>query len=185
MKTKYLVLTALMTSLTAVGAYIRIPAPVAPITLQVFFVLASGVLLGRFYGTVSQLLYALLGIVGLPIFSTGGGIGYILTPSFGFIIGFTGMAWIVGRLSEGKNGFSSLLVACLSGTALMYIVAMPYMYMILNIYLSKGFSIGHILKIGMLIYLPGDIVKCILCALVGSRLPMSLRVTAPSRKHMS
>ncbi|NLL40038.1 MAG: biotin transporter BioY [Clostridiales bacterium] len=178
MKTKYLALTALFAALTATGAYIKIPTPLAPITLQVFFALASGMLLGKRYGPVSQLLYALLGLIGLPFFSGGGGVGYILTPSFGFIAGFIGMSWLTGCLSEGERGFLRLFGACLSGTFLMYAVAIPYMYFILNIHLGRELSLGYILKTGMLIFLPGDILKCFACAVIGSRLPMSIRVSA-------
>lgn len=182
MKTKHLALTALFAALTAAGAYIKIPAPLAPITLQVFFALASGMLLGRKYGPASQLLYALLGLIGLPFFSGGGGIGYILTPSFGFIAGFIGMSWLTGRLSEGKRGLLRLFAACLSGTILMYVVAIPYMIFILNIHLGRELSMSYILKTGMLIFLPGDILKCFACAVVGSRLPMSMRVLSKRRK---
>lgn len=177
MKTKNLALTALFAALTAAGAYIRIPAPLAPITLQVFFSLASGMLLGRKYGPVSQLLYALLGLAGLPLFSGGGGIGYILTPTFGFIVGFIGLSWLTGLLSEGQRSLPRLFAACLSGTVLMYAVAIPYMYFILNIYLGRELSLAYILKTGMLIFLPGDILKCLACAVVGSRLPMSIRIS--------
>lgn len=181
MKTKYLILTALFAALTAAGSLIKIPAPIAPITLQVFFVMASGMLLGRTFGLLSMVLYAFMGLIGLPIFSTGGGIGYILTPTFGFIVGFMASAWFVGWLSEGRKDFKRLLLACLCGTAVMYIIAIPYMYLIMNLYLDKGFSLWKILQIGMLVYLPGDIIKCILCALLGSRLPLSLRIPAESQ----
>lgn len=183
MKTRNLILTALMAALTAAGAYIKIPAPLAPVTLQVFFTLASGVLLGRKYGAASQLLYALLGLTGLPFFAGGGGIGYILTPAFGFIIGFIGMSFMTGCLSEGKNSFIKLFIACLAGTAVMYLIAVPYMYLILNIHLGRGLSAGYILKTGMLLFLPGDIVKCFACALVVSRLPMSARVQKVAAKQ--
>ncbi|NLO46779.1 MAG: biotin transporter BioY [Clostridiales bacterium] len=170
MKTKYLVTSALMAALTAAGSLIKIPTPLAPITLQVFFMLASGMLLGKRYGALSQLLYALMGLLGFPIFSTGGGIGYTLTPTFGFILGFIAASYLVGRISEKGTTFIRLMTACLSGLAVMYLVAIPYMTLILNFYLKKGFRFGHILKIGMLIYLPGDILKCFLCAVLGVKL---------------
>jgi biotin transport system substrate-specific component len=170
MKTRYLVLTALMAALTAAGSLIKIPTPLAPITLQLFFTLASGILLGKKHGALSQLLYAFMGLIGLPVFSTGGGIGYILAPSFGFIPGFIFASYLAGFISEKGKTFFRLAAGCLMGSAVMYLAAIPYMVLILNLYLNKGFGFGYILKIGMLIYLPGDILKCILCALIFSQL---------------
>ena len=69
MKTRALILTALFAALTAVGAFLRIPFPIAPITLQVFFTAMAGVLLGPRYGALSQLVYVVLGLIGLPVFT--------------------------------------------------------------------------------------------------------------------
>jgi biotin transport system substrate-specific component len=174
MKTRYLILTALMAALTAAGSLIKIPAPLAPITLQFFFTLMSGALLGGAYGAFSQILYAFMGLLGLPIFSAGGGIGYILSATFGFILGFIAAAWVTGKLTE-KRGALRLMAACLLGTAVMYVIAIAYMTVILNSYLGKNLEFGYILQVGMLIYLPGDLLKCLLCALLGSRLAPVLR----------
>lgn len=176
MKTRNLILTALMAALTAAGSLIKIPIPLspAPVTLQFFFTLASGMLLGRKYGALSQILYMFMGLLGLPIFSTGGGIGYILTPTFGFVLGFIAASWLTGRFSEGKRSFLRLLPGCLIATAAMYVIAIPYMVMIMNLYMGKGLNFGYILQIGMLIYLPGDILKCMLVSFLGSRLPVAL-----------
>jgi biotin transport system substrate-specific component len=115
-----------------------------------------------------------MGLLGLPIFSAGGGIGYILSPTFGFILGFIAAAWVTGKLTE-KRGALRLMAACLLGTAVMYVIAIAYMTVILNSYLGKNLEFGYILQVGMLIYLPGDLLKCLLCALLGSRLAPVLR----------
>lgn len=83
-KTRSLVYCALFTALIAVGAFIKIPIPVVPFTLQYLFTMLAGILLG----SLSVLAYMILGLIGLPIFSEGGGIGYVFKPSFGYIIGF-------------------------------------------------------------------------------------------------
>ncbi|MBS3969060.1 MAG: biotin transporter BioY, partial [Clostridia bacterium] len=75
-------LVAMFASLTAVGAFIKIPIPYLPITLQVFFVFLAGILLGPRLGALSQIVYLTLGLVGLPIFAEGGGLGYVFHPSF-------------------------------------------------------------------------------------------------------
>ncbi len=87
MKTKMLLLTALFAALTAVGAFLKIPIPPVAITLQTLFMVLAGLLLGAKYGALSQLVYVALGLVGLPIFTQGGGFSYVLMPSFGFLLG--------------------------------------------------------------------------------------------------
>ena len=87
-KTKQLVFCSLFTALIAVGAFIKIPVPVVPFTLQYLFTMLAGLILGPRLGTISVAAYMLLGLAGLPIFTEGGGLWYVLKPSFGYIIGF-------------------------------------------------------------------------------------------------
>ena len=92
--------------LTALGAYVRIPLPFTPvpITLQTFFVLLSGAVLGRKWGSASQMGYLLLGIVGLPVFAgAGAGFAYLFGPTGGYIIGFIVASWLVGRIIHQKT----------------------------------------------------------------------------------
>ena len=87
-KTKDLVLTAMFTALITAGAYIRIPVPVCPFTLQFLFTTLAGIVLGKNKGAAATALYVVLGLAGLPVFTGGGGIGYVLQPTFGYLIGF-------------------------------------------------------------------------------------------------
>jgi len=86
--TKKMILASFFTVLTAIGAFIRIPLPFVPIVLQGLFVILSGMVLGSKWGAISQLAYVTVGIAGLPVFTGGGGIGYVLHPTFGYLIGF-------------------------------------------------------------------------------------------------
>ncbi len=70
---RIMTLSALFAVLTALGAFIRIPFPLVPITLQTFFVFLSGTLLGSRAGALAQVLYVGMGLIGLPVF-TGGGV---------------------------------------------------------------------------------------------------------------
>ena len=87
-RTRSMVYCALFTALIAVGAFIRVPVPVVPFTLQYLFTMLAGLLLGSRRGAVSVAVYVLLGLAGLPIFTEGGGLGYIFKPSFGYLVGF-------------------------------------------------------------------------------------------------
>ena len=78
MKTKGVIYCGLFTALIAVGAFIKIPIPVVPFTLQYLFTMLAGLLLGSRLGTVSVLSYMLLGLAGLPIFSRAADCGMCL-----------------------------------------------------------------------------------------------------------
>ncbi|HCD71273.1 MAG TPA: BioY family transporter, partial [Thermovirga lienii] len=83
---KTMVLAAMFAVLTTVGAYIRVPMPVVPFTLQTAFVLLAGVLLGSRIGALSQVLYIIIGLLGLPVFAGGaGGLQTVFRPTFGFL----------------------------------------------------------------------------------------------------
>ena len=93
-----LILAALLGALTAIGAWLQIPVGITSITLQFLFTAFAGVLLGWKWGAVSQLLYVAIGLLGLPVFTQGGGIGYVLQPSFGFLLGLIPAAAVIGCL---------------------------------------------------------------------------------------
>ena len=103
MKTKDLVLCAMFVALIAVGAFIKIPVPVVPFTLQFLFTMLAGLLLGPVNGALAVVVYIVLGLIGLPIFTQGGGPGYIFQPSFGYIIGFAVAAYVNGKIANAKT----------------------------------------------------------------------------------
>ena len=159
MKTRSLILTALFAALTAVGAFLKIPFALAAISLQFLFTAMAGVLLGPSYGALSQAVYVLLGLVGVPIFALGGGFSYIFQPTFGFLLGLIPSAWVIGSLARRPLTFWRSVVAMLAGLAVLYAIGVPYMALIANAYLGKGLTFWQVLKNGMLIYLPGDMLK--------------------------
>lgn len=174
MKLRNLILTALFAALAAIGAFIRIPFAFSSITLQFFFTAMAGILLGSSWGAASQAVYVLLGVVGLPIFTQGGGFSYVLQPTFGFLLGLIPAAWVIGFLSRRAADFWQLCGACLAGLGVLYLIGMPYMAIILNVYLGKGMSLWKILMAGMLPFLPGDMVKILVTAILCQRLRPAL-----------
>ena len=165
-KTRMMILAALFAALTAVGAFIRFPLGTMSVTLQFMFTAMAGVLLGAKWGAVSQAVYVVLGLVGLPVFTMGGGIGYVMQPSFGFLLGLIPTAWVIGRLTEKENGRWRIVLACLAGLAVLYLIGLPYMYLIMKLYLHKSITVWTAVKAGMLVYLPGDAVKIALTVLL-------------------
>lgn len=175
MKTKDLTLVSLFAALTAVGAFISIPLGPVPLTLQTLFVLISGYVLGAKKAAFSQLVYIALGLVGLPIFSGfSGGIQSILKPSFGFLIGFVAGAFVVGYISRNIRSLIGYLFAGAVGTMVIYTIGIPYMAFILNSVMDSGLSLERILQIGIIAFLPGDIVKLVIAAYLGKRLNVSI-----------
>lgn len=86
--------------LTALAAQIQIPLEPVPVTLQTLAVAISGLLLGSRRGTISQLTYISLGLLGAPFFSSIAGWGLLLRPSAGYVLGFLPMAFVAGLVGE-------------------------------------------------------------------------------------
>lgn len=162
MKIRTMTRVALFAALTAGGAFIRIPLGYSSITLQTFFTAMAGCVLGPWYGALSQLVYVALGLVGLPIFTQGGGIGYLVQPTCGFLIGLIPAAWVIGRIAGRKPEPKQIVPACLLGYGVLYAIGVPYMALILNTFLGKGMGFSAIMWAGMIPFLPGDMIK-ILC----------------------
>ena len=98
-KTRSLILCALFAALTAVLSQIAIPIQPVPVNLATFSVFVAGGVLGAKRGAISQAAYVLLGVIGLPVFASfSGGMGILLGPTGGYIVGYVAAAWLVGAL---------------------------------------------------------------------------------------
>lgn len=176
---KMMILTSMFAALTAVGAFIRIPFAygLPDITLQIFFVALGAVLLGKYYGALAQVIYIMIGLVGFPIFTKGGGIGYVAQPSFGYLIGFIPAAFVIGYLLERfkKKTVEILFICCLAGVLVDYLIGVPYLYFIMKNVLAKSVSFWGLTKTGFIVFLPGDIIKCIVAAVLGAKIIPTLK----------
>ncbi|WP_010241111.1 MULTISPECIES: biotin transporter BioY [Clostridium] len=176
--TRGMILTALFAALTAVGAFIRIPVGPVPITLQAIFTLLAGLMLGARVGAMSQLIYVLLGLVGLPIFADGtGGLNHVISPSFGYLIGFIISAFIIGKIVEHieKVTFIKMFGACILGIIIIYLIGIPYLYIILKSVLVKNITFQYALKIGFVVFIPGDLLKAVIASLLAVKVVPILR----------
>jgi len=124
MKTKKLILYALFAALTAVCSMISIPLPFTPvpINLATLSVFLAGGLLGSKGGAISQLVYVLLGAIGLPVFAGfTGGFGIITGPTGGYIIGYVAAAWLTGFMVEKLGqGYYKNIISMIAGLAVCY-----------------------------------------------------------------
>lgn len=162
-RTRRAVLVALFAVLTAVGAFVRVPLPGIPFTLQVPAVLLAGVALGPWLGAASQLAYLAVGLVGLPVFATGGGPGYVLTPTFGFLVGFVVAAPVVGLVAGDPSRSSTprVALALALGILAIYCVGVPWFAWNLAFYQNKPVPTALIWKFAA-VYLPLDLLKAAL-----------------------
>ena len=159
-------------ALIAAGAFLKVPVPVVPFTLQYLFTMLAGLLLGAKKGALAVCVYILLGLCGLPIFAQGGGIGYVFQPSFGYIIGFALGAFVTGVIANktGRPGYGRLLAANFAGLAIVYFMGMVYYYAMSNFYLDSPIGLWPLFLYCFLLAVPGDIVLCVIGAVLGKRL---------------
>ncbi|MEG6521515.1 biotin transporter BioY [Desulfotomaculum sp. 1211_IL3151] len=167
-----MIMCALFAALIAVGAYIKIPIPVVPFTLQFLFTMLAGLLLGGKLGAVSVLVYIVLGLIGLPVFAEGGGPGYILKPSFGYIIGFCIASFVTGTIANKVSApsYKRLLATNFTGLVIVYLCGMAYYYVICNYVINTPIALWPLILYCFILAIPGDIVLCILSAILAKRL---------------
>jgi len=151
-------LISLFAALTAVGAFISVPFYPVPLTLQTLFTLLAAMTLGSVMGASSQIIYVLLGLIGLPVFAGfKAGIGILFGPTGGFLFGFIFSAYIIGKLIElkkEKNIFYYFLAGFL-GIVIIYFIG------VIQLSLVTGMGMKKALFVGALPFLPGDILKII------------------------
>lgn len=167
-----MVYASMFGALTAVGAYIMIPLPPVPITLQTLFVNLAGALLGGPLGALSQVVYILLGVIGLPVFAGGkAGAGVLLGPTGGYLIGFVVGAYVIGKLTalRKKPGFIWLVCAMAIGITLVYMIGIIQLMVVAKLDFNKAFAIG------VLPPLPGDLFKIVIAALITIKIRDHLR----------
>lgn len=177
MKTKTIAYVSLFAALTAVGAFIKIPIPYIPFTLQIVPVYLAGALLGPRIGMLSQLVYITIGLIGVPIFTEGGGIGYIFKPTFGYLLGYMAGAFTNGYIIQKlqlKRLFS-IFLANFSTLIIVYIFGCTWLYGIMKWIIEKPLSVTDTLLYGMILPVPGDLLLCFLCAVLIYRLRPQLQ----------
>lgn len=170
-RTKSMVYCGLFTALIAVGAFIKVPVPVVPFTLQYLFTMLAGLLLGAKRGAIAVLAYMLLGLAGLPIFTEGGGLWYLLKPSFGYIIGFVIGTYVTGRIAETmpKKTIPYYLLANLAGLTIVYACGMSYYYVICNYVIDTPIALWPLFLYCFILAVPGDIALSVVGAVIAKR----------------
>ena len=155
-------------ALTAVLSQIAIPLPFTPvpINLATLSVLASGAILGAKTGAMSQIVYMILGIVGIPVFAQmTTGIGIILGPTGGYIIGYVAAAFVTGFITDRySTTFIAYPTAMVLGTVACYTFGTVWFMAV------TGNSFVQSLAMCVIPFIPGDVLKIIATSLLANRL---------------
>ena len=167
---------ALLAALTGVFTWLSIPIDPVPINLATLAVFLAGGLLGAKYGAISQIIYLLLGVAGIPVFSKmRSGAGVLLGPTGGYIVGYIVAAWLVGLLAQRFGRKLKVLVPAMVAGAVCYYLLGTLWY----IY-STGSGVLPALMMCVLPFLPGDAAKVAVAATLVRRLaPVLEKETAP------
>ncbi|WP_428864682.1 biotin transporter BioY [Clostridium sediminicola] len=170
MKTKELTKVALGTSLIAIGAFIKIPSPVAGyFTLQLPFIIFLSIALGSKSASKSALLYMFGGLVGIPWFASGGGLMYIVNPTFGFIVSFVFATYIAGQGHHQKKNYMSIFYSLLA-TTFIWVFGMIWLVTVSKFYIGKDINYISILGIFVSVDFYADIVLSIIFGGVAMRI---------------
>ena len=160
-----IVIIALVSALIAVCSFIAIPVGAVPVTLQTFAVFVCAGILGRKKGTISILVYILLGIVGIPVFSGfQSGLSVLTGPTGGYIIGFLPAVYVAGLIVQ-KTGrkIPFMIASFLAGLIICYICGMLWYVFVFS---SGKSDFASAFAVCILPYIIPDIIKITLAAVV-------------------
>ena len=168
-KTYDIVYIAVFAVIMAICSWISIPAAV-PFTLQTFGVFIAAGVLGGKRGTLSVLVFILLGAVGIPVFANfSGGIGVLVGPTGGYIIGFIAMAIIAGLVIDHFHQPWLQLIGMIVGTIICYVLGTAWFC-----FEAKS-TVSGALSICVFPFIPGDLIKMIIAMLIGPAIKKRLR----------
>lgn len=167
-RTKQMVLIALMTAVTCVLGPLSTPLPFSPVPISLtnFAIFLAIFILGMKSGTISFIIYLLLGAVGVPVFSSfRGGLQVLAGPTGGYLIGFIFLALIMGfALDHFDRKLVPTIIGMIIGMAVCYAFGTVWLAKLLSLSFKEG------LMMGVIPYLPGDAAKIIIAAIVGPKL---------------
>ncbi|KON87613.1 biotin biosynthesis protein BioC [Sporosarcina globispora] len=184
-----LTLAGMFVALMAVGANITSFVPFlviggVPITLQTFFAILAGAILGSRLGAITMAVYAFVGLAGAPVFSKfGGGFASLLSPTFGFILSFIFTAYITGKMIEKKKSVPMYVTAALIGMVINYVFGTNWMYLAYKLWFTapEGFTY-QMAWLWMAVPLPKDIILSVFAGLMAYRLEHRVFARSQFRK---
>ena len=178
-----LVYSGMFAALMMIGANITAFVPFlvvggVPITLQTFFAILAGLILGSRRGALAMIVYMFIGLAGAPVFARfGGGFGSIISPTFGFIVSFILVAFIVGKIVEKNGKLHGYIIAALVGMTLNYLIGTNWMYFAYKLWAAAPDAFTYkVAWLWMVPPLPKDIILAVLAGIFGHRMYKVLKV---------
>ncbi|RNF39052.1 biotin transporter BioY [Planococcus salinus] len=173
-RTLKLVHIAMFSALMAIGANISAFLIIGgvPITLQTFFAILAGILLGSRMGAFAMIVYTFIGLAGAPVFAQfSGGMDTLISPTFGFVISFILLAYAVGFIAEKFLSRKGFIAAALAGLFINYFVGTNWMYAAYKLWFAapEGFTY-QMAWAWMAAPLPKDLILSVLAGVFGYRL---------------
>ena len=175
--------SGMFAALMMIGANITAFAPFlvvggVPITLQTFFAILAGLILGSRLGAISMTVYMFIGLAGAPVFAKfSGGFGSIISPTFGFIVSFILVAYVVGKIVEKNGKLSSYIIAALVGLVINYGIGTNWLYYAYKLWAAAPEVFTYkVAWIWMIPPLPKDILLAVLAGIFGHRMFKVLKV---------
>lgn len=168
---KEITLVGMCAALMAIFSQLSIPLPftTVPVTMQTFGLIIISIILGRKLGTLSIIIWALIGSIGIPVFANfSGGIGVILGPTGGYIIGFILMSFIIGSFSNNKNIWLLFLGVYL-GQAVQFALGVTQLKVVL------GLTLQGALAAGLYPFILKDIIIITVSVLIGLSVKKALK----------
>lgn len=159
-----LTITALMAAILCITAPLSIPLPFStvPISLATFSIYLSAGILGKYFGSMSVFIYLLLGAVGVPVFAMwAAGFSVIVGPRGGYLFGYLVIAFITGIFADKSGGkIKYTIIGMILGTLGCYLIGMVWLGF------SLDMGVNETLLAGFVPFIPGDIIKMILAAII-------------------
>lgn len=183
-------LVGMFAALMGIGANITSFAPFLqiggiPLTMQPFFCLLAGLLLGRRLGALSMIVYALVGLIGAPVFASfSGGAAAFLKGSGGFILSYIPAAYAAGSITDRKSepGTGHFFTASLIGTLIIYVIGVNYMYLAFQTWLDTPIAYPH--AWGMMTwFFIKDLAFSVLLAALASKVYRAVQKAGGFRRH--
>ena len=166
-----IVLCGLFIALITAGTFIRIPVGTDVYTLQFLFTLLAGLVLGARLGAVAVAAYVLLGLLGVPVFASGGGPAYVLQPTFGYLLAFILQAWFGGYYARrgAEVSYGQLLLANLGGMVIVYLIGIAWFYLVSNYVIAAPIPLWTAILYCGILQAPPDFLLCLAAAGIGLR----------------
>lgn len=188
MKAKEIVVCALFAALMGVGANVSpfLTIGGVPVTLQLLFAVLAGGLLGSRLGSIAMSAYVFIGLAGAPVFAQfKGGLGSVISPTFGYVISFIFVAYIVGKSLERIPSWMGYLMAGVLAIVINYVIGTNFMYFVYVYWVEAPASFSYVVAWSwMVAYLPLDIGATVLSLVLIPRLQKAIKLM-PVRRQLT